>query len=170
MAKQLHDGLNAHLKLEFQAWYDYMAMANWLEGNDLPGMATWVKNQSNDELTHAQKIIDHLLERDLKVELHEVPAPPTEWSSVKAVAEDVLKSEQKVTKSIEALYSRAEEVCDRAAVLMLQWFIHEQMEEENVARALIGRLKLAGDSGIGLLMVDQELSTGTVPGAMPEAE
>ena len=170
MDAQLHQGLNDHLRLEFQAWYDYLAMANWLDGNDLPGMATWVKNQSNDELSHAQKIIDHLLERDLKVELHDIPAPPKGWASVMVVAEDVLKSEQRVTKSIESLYSRAEEVCDRAAVLMLQWFIHEQMEEENVARALIGRLKLAGDSGVGLLMVDQELATGTVPGAMPEAD
>lgn len=170
MDAELHKGLNDHLRLEFQAWYDYLAMTNWLELHDLPGMATWVKNQSADELTHAQKIIDHLIERDLAVTLSSIAAPPGDWADVKAVAENVLSNEQKVTASIEALYSRAEEVCDRPTVVLLQWFIAEQVEEENAARALLGRLKLAGDQGVGLLMIDQELSRGSVPGAMPEAE
>jgi len=170
MDSQLHDGLNTHLRLEFQAWYDYLGMTNWLELHDLPGMATWVKQQSVDELTHAQKIIDHLLERDLTVTLNSIPQPPKDWADVKAVAENVLSNEQMVTASIEALYTRAEQVADRPTILMLQWFIAEQVEEENAARALLGRLKLAGDQGVGLLMIDQELASGTVPGAMPEGE
>jgi ferritin len=47
---------------------------------------------------------------------------------------------------------------------MLQWFVTEQMEEEAAARAVLGRIRLAGGSGVGMLMIDQELATGRVPG------
>ena len=47
---------------------------------------------------------------------------------------------------------------------MLQWFVNEQMEEEAAARAILGRIRLAGNTGVGLLMIDQELAKGTVPG------
>ena len=52
---------------------------------------------------------------------------------------------------------------------MLQWFINEQVEEENVARTLLGRLRLIKGDGVGMLMIDQELATGAVPGAMAAA-
>ncbi|HSP89768.1 MAG TPA: hypothetical protein VLN08_02615, partial [Vicinamibacterales bacterium] len=54
------------------------------------------------------------------------------------------------------------------AVVMLQWFVSEQMEEEANARAVLGRIRLAGNAGVGLLMVDQELASGSVPGAPAE--
>ncbi len=53
---------------------------------------------------------------------------------------------------------------DRPAVVMLQWFVTEQMEEEAAARAVLGRIRLAGNTGVGLLMIDQELAGGSVPG------
>jgi ferritin len=62
----------------------------------------------------------------------------------------------------------AEKAKDRPATVMLQWFVSEQMEEEASARAVLGRIRLAGNTGVGLLMVDQELATGKVPG-MPAA-
>ena len=75
-----------------------------------------------------------------------------------------------MTRSIEALYDLAEKIHDRPATLLLQWFTQEQMEEENVVRSILGRLRLAGDTGLGLLLVDQEMSTGTVPGAMASTD
>jgi ferritin len=76
----------------------------------------------------------------------------------------VLKNEQDVTASINNLYAMAEKTKDRPAVVMLQWFVTEQMEEEAAARAVLGRIRLAGGSGVGMLMIDQELATGRVPG------
>ena len=102
--------------------------------------------------------------------LHHPSAAEHEASCLaeKAV-EAVLASEQAVTRSIEGLYDLAEKAGDRAAILLLQWFVQEQMEEENVVRTLLGRLKLAGDTGLGLLLIDQELAKGSVPGAMPDS-
>ena len=80
----------------------------------------------------------------------------------------MLKNEQDVTASINELYALAEKAKDRPAIVMLQWFVNEQMEEEASARAVLGRIRLAGNAGVGLLMVDQELASGTVPGAPAE--
>ena len=93
-----------------------------------------------------------------------IAAPPMTWTSAEALCAHVLKNEQDVTASINELYVEAEKVKDRPAVVMLQWFVTEQMEEEAAARAVLGRIRLAGNTGVGLLMIDQELAGGSVPG------
>jgi ferritin len=167
MNTQLLKGLNEHLKLEFRAAHEYLAMSIWLASNDLPGFAQWMKKQSGDELTHAQRIIDHLVERDQKAVLPAVAAPPMTWKNAEALCAHVLKNEQAVTASINNLYAMADKAKDRPAQIMLQWFVSEQMEEEAAARAVLGRIRMAGGTGVALLMIDQELGTGKIPG-MPE--
>ena len=81
MNSDLLNGLNEHLKLEFRASHEYLAMSIWLAEHDLPGFAKWMRQQSSDELMHAQRIIDHLVERDQKVVLPAVDAPPSGWTS-----------------------------------------------------------------------------------------
>ena len=164
MNSDLLTGLNEHLKLEFRAAHEYLAMSIWLAEHDLPGFAKWMRQQSSDELMHAQRIIDHLVERDQKVVLPPIEAPPTGWKSAEALCAHVLKNEQDVTASINDLYAMAEKTKDRPSVVMLQWFVTEQMEEEAAARAVLGRIRLAGGTGVGLLMIDQELAGGAVPG------
>src|SRR5512137_559142 len=168
MNADLLKGLNEHLKLEFRAAHEYLAMSVWLSVNDLPGFATWMKQQTAGELTHAQRIIDHLLERDEEPILPAIAAPPKSWKSLEALCRHVLKNEQDVTASINELYAAAEKAKDRPAIVMLQWFVTEQIEEEAAARAVLARIRLAGSTGVGLLMVDQELATGKVPGAPAE--
>lgn len=168
MNKELHESLNAHLAHEFEAFHRYHALAIWFSLHDLPGFAVWMRQQSTDELGHAKRIIDHLLGRDLSVELPKLSKPKMEWASASAAVEAVMQSEKEVTASINRLYTLAEKAGDRPATIMLQWFVNEQVEEENVVRNLLGRLKLAGSTGVGLLLVDQELAGGTVPGAMTE--
>ena len=164
MTADLLKGLNQHLTLEFRAAHEYLAMSIWLAEHDLPGFATWMAKQSGDERMHAQRIIDHLVERDQKVKLPAVAAPPADWKSAEALCAHVLKNEQAVTASINNLYAMAEKAKDRPATIMLQWFVNEQMEEEAAARAVLGRIRLAGNTGVGLLMIDQELASGTMPG------
>jgi len=168
MTKDLLKGLNEHLKLEFRASHEYLAMSIWLSAHDLPGFATWMRKQSSDELMHAQRIIDHLVERDQAVTLPAIGAPPMSWKTAEALCAHVLKNEQDVTASINELYAMAEKAKDRPATIMLQWFVNEQMEEEAAARAVLGRIRLAGNTGVGLLMIDQELAGGTMPGMPAE--
>ena len=96
-----------------------------------------------------------------------IVVPPLTWKSAEALCAHVLKNEQDVTASINILCAMAEKAKDRPATVMLQWFVNEQMEEEAAARAVLGRIRLAGNTGVGLLMIDQELASGSVPG-MPQ--
>ena len=120
MNAKLLKGINEHLKLEFRASHEYLAMSIWLAEHDLPGFAKWMRQQSSEEVLHAQRIIDHLVERDQKVVLPEIAAPPTNWASALELCEHVLRNEQDVTASINALSVEAEKVKDRPAVVMLQ--------------------------------------------------
>ena len=94
MTPDLLTGLNAHLTLEFRASHEYLAMSIWLAEHDLPGFSKWMRQQSSDELMHAQRIIDHLVERDQKVQLPSVDAPPMEWNNAEALCAHVLKNGQ----------------------------------------------------------------------------
>lgn len=160
MNEELHQRLNEHLQLEFGAAHSYLAMSLWFEARNLPGFAGWLRRQSVEETEHAHRFINHLMERDLRVELPAVPQPSSEWKSPRAAVEAVLAGEERVTESINSLYDLAEKVGDRAARNLLQWFVDEQVEEENTVRSLLGRLELAGDEGLGLLLVDQEVGKG----------
>lgn len=169
MERAMVEALNEHLKLEYAAWHKYLSMSLWAELHDLPGFAGWLRKQADDELGHAQRIVDHLVERDQEAVIPSI-ASDRNWSSPAEVAQRVLEGEQKVTASIHGLYDLAEKHNDRAAMIMLQWFVNEQVEEENAARAILGRLRLAGDNGVGLMLVDQELSQGQLANEQaPEA-
>ncbi|MEM8886259.1 MAG: ferritin [Planctomycetota bacterium] len=155
--KKIHDALNEHITLELHAWYAYTGMSLWFEIHDLPGMASFMKQQADEEMAHANRIIQHLLDRDVHPVLPTIKPASVEYESVKSIFESMLAAEQKVTASIENCYRIAEQEDDQPARLMLEWFIGEQVEEEALARSIIGRINLAGDTGPGLLLVDQEL-------------
>ncbi len=168
MDKRLHKRLNDHLALEFGAAHKYLAMALWCEGHDLAGFGVWLRKQSTEEYGHALRIVNHLVERDLLVQLPAIEQPRSTFASARAVVEAVLESERNVTRAIESLYELAEKTNDRPAMFMLQWFVTEQVEEEKLVRGILGRLKLAGAEGVGLLLVDQEVG-GTTASENAEA-
>lgn len=167
MKTEIVDALNAHLRLELRAWYAYSAMALWFERSDLPGFAAFMETQAAEELAHAHRVIDHLTERDQTAVLPALDRPKGEYDSARDALQHVLEAEREVTVSVQSLYKLAEKSDDQASRIMLEWFINEQVEEENLARSLLGRLRLAGDTGPGLLLVDQELGKGEVPGIAP---
>ena len=72
--------------------------------------------------------------------------------------EHALAHEQRVTASIHAIYALAVQENDYATMSMLKWFIDEQVEEEKNADEIIQHLKLIGNDGVGLLMLDRKLA------------
>jgi len=101
------------------------------------------------------------LSRGEDVKLQTIKEPPTEWESPLQVFEETLNHEQHITERINYLIDVAEEVKDRATYNFLQWFIDEQVEEEENDREIIDRLKLIGDNRNGLFMLDRDLAART---------
>lgn len=157
ISKKVEDAINAQINAEFWSAYLYLSMATQFEADGKSGIANWFKIQFKEEQAHAEIFMNYLSQRGGRVELKAIDAVPTKWDSVLAAFKDTLAHEQKVTALINNLYKVAEEEHDYASRGRLDWFISEQIEEEENARNLIDRLELIGDNGYAIYMLDQEL-------------
>ncbi len=170
ISKKMAAAVNGQINAEFFSGYIYLSMAAYFEGQNLPGFATWMRLQAQEEQIHGMKLFDYVLERGGSFIPKAIAAPSASWESPLAVFQEALKHEQKVTGLINKLYEVAKAENDHATEIMLQWFITEQIEEEASAEAIVEKLKLAGNKPQALLMLDKELGTRTPPTAGTEGE
>jgi len=157
----MQNALNQHLKAEIESSYLYLSMAAYLNGANFPGAAHWMFLQAQEELDHAVRFYDHINDRAGRVVLMAVDAPQTDWASLLDVFEAGLRHEQLMTQRINELVDLSLREKDHAANPMLQWLVSEQVEEESTITEIINKLKLVGDDGSGLFMLDQELGRRT---------
>ncbi|HFE52217.1 MAG TPA: ferritin [Bacteroidetes bacterium] len=157
LSEKLRDELNKQLNREIYSAYLYMAMAAYCDAQSLQGFAAWLQAQAAEELGHAMKFYNYMSDRGAKVELEAVPKPPTEYESPLRVFEETLKHERFITDSINKLYDLALKENDYATQTFLHWFITEQVEEEKSVGQILDTLKLIGDKGQALIMLDREL-------------
>lgn len=157
MDEKMRQGLNDQVNRELQAFYAYLAMSSYFEAENLPGFADWMRAQADEEKGHAERLIRHMHDRNARVELEALDRPTQEFGSPREVIRAALEHEKEVTSRIHALVDLAEEVRDPAAVSTLEWFVDEQVEEERTFRVLLGQLERAGESGAGLMLLDDRL-------------
>lgn len=157
IGKKLENALNEQIKHELASAYLYLAMAAYFHAEGLDGMGGWMEAQSDEELTHAKKFIDHLVERDGRVELKALAQPKKSWSSPLAAFQAAHKHEKLITSKIDALVDLAAKEKDNAAGVLLQWFVTEQVEEESSTSKVAQMLERIGSSGSGLVMLDKQL-------------
>ena len=155
----LRDEINAQIKYELYSAYMYLAMSAWCSDRNLDGFARWMRLQAQEEVAHAMRFYEYLLERGARVELQAIDEPPKDFAAPLAVMEKSLEHEKFVSSRIHGLYELAQKEGDYPAQVMLQWFITEQVEEENTAGTLVAQLKMAGDSPAALLVFDRQLAS-----------
>jgi ferritin len=158
MDEKMVESLNSQLNAEMYSAYLYLSMGAYFEDLDLGGFANWMRVQAQEEMTHAMKIHDFIIQRGDRVTLTKIEAPPTEWESPVNAFEHVYKHEQKVTGLINQLVNLALSLGDHATNNFLQWFVAEQVEEEESSSGVLKKVKMANDSLSGMLMLDNELS------------
>lgn len=157
MKKKIEQAINDQIQAEFQSAYHYLAMSAKFEEMSLKGFAHWLKVQWEEETMHAMKFYTFLLQRDGQVELKALKKPEITFSTPLEAFEDVLKHEQYITERIHKLYDLASKERDYPLQTLLNWFVDEQVEEEDNAREIIKNLKLIGDSASNLFLLDREL-------------
>jgi ferritin len=161
MNDRIQKAFNDQINEELFSSYVYLAMAAHLEAMNLEGFAKWMRLQAQEELVHAMRLFDHINRRGGRVNLKEIGAPPTDFGTPLEVFEKALAHEQHITACINDLYKIALEENDYPAQMELQWFIDEQVEEEENAGRAVEQLKKAGDHRGALLMLDRELGQRT---------
>jgi len=154
---KMEKALNKQIVAEFYSAYLYLSMAAYFDAQGLAGFAQWMRSQFQEEQAHAFKMFNYVAERGGRVKLGEIDAPPSDWSSPLEVFEETLKHEQKVTGLINELVDLALDLSDHATDNFLRWFVTEQVEEEDSVDKVLSQLKLVGDNGQGLMMLDREL-------------
>lgn len=158
MDEKMQDALNGQLNAELYSAYLYLSMEAYFESKDLSGFANWMRVQVQEELAHAMKFYDYLVQRGGKVRLSQVKTPPKDWESSLAVFKHVYEHEQNVTSLINQLVNLAIALSDHATNNFLQWFVAEQVEEEESANAVLQKIKIMGDAPGGVFMLDSELA------------
>jgi ferritin len=153
----MFEALNLQLNRELYSGYLYLSMSAFFASKGLPGFANWMRVQALEELTHAMKFFDYITKAGGEVKLQAIEAPPANWPSTQKVFEATLEHEQRVTSSINDLVGLAIAEKDYATNNFLQWFVAEQMEEEENARSILDRLGLTGEERGPLFFLDQEL-------------
>lgn len=137
-------------------------MAAYCESINMQGFAKWMRTQSDEEMKHAMRLFDYVIDRDGRVVLQSIPKPPLDFESLAKIFQQVLDHEREVTSMINKLYELAINDNDHATAVELQWFISEQVEEEKSAKDILEKLKLAGDDPSALLILDHQLSERAV--------
>lgn len=157
MNKKIADAINKQIQTEMYASNLYLSMQCYFEDENLGGMATWMNLQSKEEWGHARKLIDFMHSRGARVVIQKIDQPTSSFKSPLAIFEAALKHEQMVTKMIHNLYELAKKEKDYAFETFIQWFITEQVEEEQSVGEIIEKMKLVGTKGAPLYMLDHEL-------------
>ncbi len=158
VTKKMVEALNHQINAELYSSYLYLSMSAYFQDISLKGFANWMRVQAQEELDHAMKIYDYVLDLAKKVELLAIEKPPNEWNSPLNAFDEVYKHEQQVTSLINKLVDTAIAEKDHATNNMLQWFVAEQIDEEASSNEIVQKLKLIGEDGRGLLVLDRELA------------
>ena len=154
---RMQDAINEQINAEIRSSYLYLSMSAYFESQSLKGFAKWMRVQAKEELEHAMKFFDYVYERGGRVVLKPIEAVKTEWPNATEAFEDTYKHEMLVTSLIDKLTDLARSENDHASEVFLQWFINEQVEEEDNASYILSQLKMISDSTLGLLNLDREL-------------
>lgn len=154
IGKKMQEALNEQINAEMFSFYIYLAMAAWLTEQNLSGFGHWMEKQANEEMAHAMRIFKYIQERGGQITLKEIPAPQKEWASVQAVFEEAYSHEQVITNKIHDLVKMARSENDLPTEAMLQWFVNEQVEEEDNTSSVLEKMKMLGESKGALLQYD----------------
>ena len=158
ICKKMSDALNRHMNLELYSAHLYLSMSSYANTMGLKGAANWFTVQYREEMTHFFKFYTYLIDQGENIALLAGKAVPNKYKSLLEMFEKTLAHEQLITKCINELSEQAVQEKDHATQIFLQWFVTEQIEEENNDRDLIAKLKLVGDNGHGILMIDGEMA------------
>lgn len=156
ISSKLEKELNSQLNAELYSAYLYLSMAAYLAQKNLNGFSNWMKIQFQEEQAHANKLFQYILDKGGNVELEEINKPKTEWDGIIDVFENILKHEQYITSRINDLVDVAMSEKDHATVVLMQWYVSEQVEEEATVSDMLDQLKLIEGKGSGLFMLDRE--------------
>ena len=162
ISEKMEKALNRQINLEMHSAYIYMGMSAHCANIGLKGCSVWFMAQYHEEMLHAMKQYEYLQSQGVEVVLTAIEPPLSGFTSLLDIFEKTLAHEQFMTKNVNALMDLAIEEKDHATQIFMQWYVTEQVEEEDTVNEIVAKLKLIGDDKNALLTIDKELGARTV--------
>lgn len=153
--------LNQQVNKEFYSAYLYLDISNYYNDQDLDGYSNYYMIQAQEERDHALMFIKYMQSNNLKVTLDAIDKPDKHFSSVLDPLVAAAEHERYVTALINEIYHEAHQAKDYRTMKFLDWFVNEQMEEEDSADTMVSRYKLFGSDPKGLYLLNQEYAGRT---------
>ncbi len=157
--EKVRDAMNEQVKHELESFYIYMSMVAYFHSQNLDGMAHWMRCQAHEEMIHAMKFFDHIIDRGGQVVLLDLKQLKTNWKKPLEAWQDAYEHEKFITSKIINLTKIAREANDYTSEPILSWFLKEQIEEEKNAEKVTRELAMVEASKESILMLDRELAT-----------
>ncbi|MHA1169551.1 MAG: ferritin [Candidatus Hodarchaeales archaeon] len=139
ISEEFNEALNKQIGEELNSAHIYLSMSIWLKEHSLNNLSSWFFAQYNEELLHAYKFINYIVEVGGKAIIPALNEPKSDWTSVKEIVETAYAHEQHITGTIHDLVTLSEELKDYNSRQLLQWFVTEQIEEEASTSELVER-------------------------------
>lgn len=162
LSAKMQAALNKQINQELFSAYQYMALAAYFSEHNFKGFAHWMRVQAQEEITHSSKLFDYVVDRNGKIDLQAIKAPPKTFKDAVSALQTAYKAEVTNTKQINAVMDLAIKENDHATRVILQWFVEEQVEEESSALELVEQVKAAHQSPSAMFILDRELGTRTL--------
>ncbi|MFX0085327.1 MAG: ferritin [Candidatus Hodarchaeota archaeon] len=139
--EEINNAFNKQIAEELNSAFIYLSMSIWLKEHNFNKLSSWFFTQYNEELSHAYKFMNYIIDVGGLAKIHAIPEPKSDWASVKEIVETAYAHEQHITRKIHELVSLAEKAGDYNPRELLQWFVTEQIEEEANTSELVERQK-----------------------------
>jgi ferritin len=157
--EKIRNAMNEQIKHEMESFYIYLSMTAYFHAQNLDGMAHWMRCQAHEEMIHAMKFYDHILDRGGAVTLLDLKQIKTTWKKPLEAWQDAYEHEKFITEKIKNITKISREENDYTSEPLLSWFLNEQIEEEKNTEKVSRELAMVENSKEGILMLDRELAT-----------
>ncbi len=169
VSEKMVEELNVQIKMELYSGHLYLAMAAYCASIDFDGFANFFIVQEQEERFHAMKLFKYIGDQDKDVKIYGLEQPRTEYKSLEDVFKVAWKHEQVVTRRFYDLMDLAVNDKDYTSQGFFKWYIDEQVEEETTMLNILKKIRLLGEKGQGIYMLDKDLAQRTFsPPALKE--
>ncbi len=159
MNKELLQRLNEQIALEIESARLYLEMAGYFNEEGLDGMGNWMYYQHLEEMNLAMKIWHHLDERGERPKMLGINKPMDEFESVMDVWEKALEHEKFITKQFDEMMKIAMDNQEYKSFTMLQWFVDEQVEEEDTFGGIVDKLRWSDCAKPAVMQMNAAMAT-----------
>lgn len=150
--------LNEQINKEFYSAYLYLSMGAYLSDVGMYGLSKWMEIQAREEIDHGMILFEYILKRKAKVELKLLTAPEISFNGAVDIFEKAYEHERSISESINRIASLTENECDLASRNFIDWYLKEQIEEEDNILRILSKLRAFGADKASLFLLDAELS------------